>query len=59
MLSLLHDSDHSSYPALVGDSHNEKDVAVTTKASDEGLDLAIASDDNPGELTFEEGQSLQ
>ena len=59
MLSLFHNSGYSDDPMPVEPSQSEKDVAVATEIVDKELDPDTESDINPGELTFEEGQSLQ
>ena len=59
MLSLFHNSGHSDDPTPVGPSQSEKDVVVVTEIVGMKLDPDTESDINPGELTFEEGQSLQ
>ena len=55
MSSPLRFSGHPNEPTGVGYSHDKKDVAFAVEMVDAGSD----SDVNPGELTFEEGQSLQ
>src|SRR5579863_6043089 len=59
MFSPLRNSGHSNNPPRVGSFHSEKNIVVATETVDVGLDPDFASDINPGELTFEEGQSLQ
>jgi hypothetical protein len=60
MFSPLRNSGHSNYSARVGRSRYDKDSdIVAIEVVDTGLDPDTPSDLNPGELTFEEGQSLQ
>ena len=56
MFSLFRNSGHSS--EHVSPVHEEKDIVFATEAVVAELDPDIVSDINPGELTFEEGQSL-
>ena len=55
MSSPLHSSNNPNEPTVVEYSHDKKDVAFAVEMVDAGSD----SDVNPGELTFEEGLSLQ
>ena len=54
MPSPLPTSGYSKEPTAVGHSHDEKDLTFEA----EMVDARSDSDINPGELTFEEGQSL-
>jgi hypothetical protein len=58
MFSPFRNSVHSNDSERIGRIHKEKDIVVATEAIVAGLDPDIVSDINPGELTFEEGQSL-
>ena len=57
MFSPFHNPGHSDDSTPGEPSHSEKDVAVATEIME--LDPDTESDVNPGELTFEEGQSSQ
>jgi len=59
MFSPFHKSGYSDDPTPVRPSHGEKDVAVAAEIVSMELDQDRGSDINPGELTFEEGRSLQ
>jgi hypothetical protein len=59
MFSPLRNSGHSNYSARVGRSRYDKDSDIVAIEVVDTLDPDTASDLNPGELTFEEGQSLQ
>ena len=55
MYSSFQPFSHSKDPASIGYPHNEKETVVAAETVDVGLK---SLDLNPGELTFEEGQSL-
>jgi hypothetical protein len=58
MFSPFHNYGHSDDSERVGHIHNEKEFVVATEAVDARFEPDMVSDINPGELTFEEGQSL-
>ena len=58
MFSPFHNSGYSDDPTPVGPSHSDKDGAIATEIVDMESDPNTESDINPGELTFEEGESL-